>query len=343
MNKEFSKILIWLPSPLGDAVLATPAIKALRKTYPHARITCLSNLVNKQVLTPSPFFDEIIELNSSCPFKNARKLKKENFDLAILFKNSLSSAMSVFLARIPCRLGYSREARSFFLTDRLYPPKLDNGKYKPSSMVDYYMALSSWAGAEPDDNLPQLFIDDSATKSLAENLPQLHCSKKPLIIFVPGGAFGPSKIWPPERYAQLADLIIDEFNADILISVSPAEKEKKIASEIIANTRNRLYNLAETPLNLQQLKALISKAELVVTNDTGPRHVAIALKKKIVTLFGPNDPAWTDTRYENETSIIGKVECNYCQKPVCPHPPRKCMEAITVENVFDAARELLNK
>lgn len=163
----------------------------------------------------------------------------------------------------------------------------------------------------------------------------------PVVVLVPGGAFGPSKCWPSERFAQTADRLITNYNATVVISVGPDLFEKQIAGEICDSSRHKLINLAERPVNLDELKTLFSRADLVISNDTGPRHIAIALRRKVITLFGPNDPAWTDSDYENEIQIVGNVPCAPCQKPVCKKSRHLCMEAITVEMVCNAAKKLL--
>ena len=163
----------------------------------------------------------------------------------------------------------------------------------------------------------------------------------PLIILVPGGAFGPSKCWPPDRFGQIADHLIQKYNANVVVSVAPNETEKIIAQSICQAASNTLYNLAETPLPIPLLKALISEADLVITNDTGPRHIANAFNKKVITLFGPNNPAWTQTDSQNEVPIVGSAPCAPCEKPFCNKESHICMESISVETVCSAAQILL--
>ena len=107
--------------------------------------------------------------------------------------------------------------------------------------------------------------------------------------------------------------------------------------------KHRLINLGETPLTLGELKALFSTADLVIANDTGPRHIAIALKRKVITLFGPNDPAWTQTGYGDEIQLVADVECAPCQEPQCRMEELWCMLSISVESVCEAADKLLAK
>ncbi len=334
-------ILIWLPSPMGDAILCTPALRSVRKHFHLAKITFLANPIAQQILSPSPFNDNWLTITSKCPVTTALTLRKHKFTQIILFKNSFASALTAFLAGIPIRIGYSRELRGCFLTDKLYPPRLPNGKFKPITMIDYYSAIASWVGADTSEATLELYIDPNEEKSLHTKLPQISDCKGPLVIFVPGGAFGLSKCWSSESFAQTADWLISNYNATVAVSVSPNPTEVRIAKEICESSRNKLINLAENPLSLGELKSLFSKADLVISNDTGPRHIAIAFKRKLITLFGPNDPTWTDTGYEDEIKIVGNAPCAPCARPVCEKSEHLCMQAITVKMVCEAAKKIL--
>jgi len=337
------EILVWLPSPMGDAILCTPALRAIRRHFESSKISFLAEPVIREVLSPSGLNDSWLELQTGNPFTIAKMLKQHKFTHAILFKNSFASALTALLARIPLRIGYAREGRGLLLTDKLYPPKLPDGKFKPVSMLDYYLAIASWLGADTSDRKLELQIDFQEQQKLRHFLQEVINSAGPVVILVPGGAFGPSKCWPSERFAQTADWLITNYNATVIISVSSAPAEKKIAKEICDSSKHKLVNLADKPLTIGQLKALFSIADLVITNDTGPRHIAIAFERKLVTLFGPNDPAWTDTGCENEIQIIGKAHCAPCRKPACKRSEHLCMEGITVQMVCDAAKKLLEK
>jgi heptosyltransferase-2 len=335
-------ILIWLPSPMGDAVLCTPALRSLRRHFNSGKIYFFANSTVHQILTPCSFNDEWIGQKDKNLFAIAKQLKEYKFTHAILFKNSFASALACFLAGITSRIGYAREKRGFLLTDKLYPPKLPNGEFKPLSMIDYYFAIASWLGAETTDRKLELLIDPLKLDSMKSKLPELSGSDGPVIILVPGGMFGPSKCWPSERFAQTAEYLIDNYKAKVVISVAPEPAEKRIADEICNSSRHKLINLADKSLSIGELKALFSTADLVISNDTGPRHIAIALQRKVISLFGPNDPVWTDTGYENEMQLIGDVPCAPCRKPVCTKSEHLCMQAITVEMVCDAAKKLLD-
>lgn len=337
---EQEKILVYLPSPLGDAILCTPALRSLRQRFSEAKICFLAKGAVKDVLSPSDFADEWIE----SPKKSVgliHILRQHHFDKAILFKNSFGSAMITSLARIPERIGYARDGRDIFLTSKLHPQKDTDGKFKPVVMIDYYLEIAKHLGCDIPNRKLALDVDATDAEAIQDKLKFLS-TDAPIVILVPGGAFGPSKCWLSDRFAKTADHLIEKFGATVVISVAPNEAEEKIAGDICRLAKNKIYDLAKTPVTLGELKALFARAELVITNDTGPRHIAIALERKVITLFGPNDPAWTRTGYENEIEITGHTACPPCAKPKCSKPSHLCMEAITVEQVCEQAKKMLD-
>jgi heptosyltransferase-2 len=317
MQDTGHKILVWLPSPMGDAVLCIPALRAIRNYFSSGKITFLARPAIRELLSSSPFNDDWLVQSDSNPIAIVREIRKHKFAIAILFKNSIGSTLTVFLAGIPSRIGYAREGRGFLLTDKIYPLKLADGKFKPVSMIDYYLAIASCFGADTSDRTIELPVDSQSADKLKSRFPEIADCRGPLVILVPGGAFGPSKCWPVERFAQTADWLISTCNARVFISVGSDPFEKQIAKEICALSKHKLISLAQRPVSLSELKAIFTKADLIVTNDTGPRHIGIALRRKVITLFGPNNPVWTDTGYENEIQIVGNVPCAPCTKAVC--------------------------
>ncbi len=342
MHKRPEKILIWLPRPMGDAILSTPALRAIRSRFNQAEITFFARPVVREVLSPTNFCDRWLEQNTDSPFKIAGTLKPYKFTHAVLFKNSFASALACWLAAIPFRLGYARQARGPLLTDKLYPPKLPNGRFKPISALDYYFGPARRLGAETGDRSLELSVGPKDAETLRQRLPQLREVKGPVVILVPGAAGGPSKCWLGERFAQVADRLISEHSAVVFLSVAPNPAETKIANQIIAAADHKLLSLADYQLNLGELKALFAVADLVIANDTGPRHLAIALRRTVITLVGPNDPAWTNTGYENEIIISGNAPCAPCDRHVCKQSRHLCMEAITTEMVCSEATKLLS-
>jgi heptosyltransferase-2 len=336
-----ANILVWLPSPMGDAILCTPALRAIRKRFKSCKISFYANSVVREVLSPCTLNDQWLQQRGKNPLAIARELRQHRFTHVILFKNSFASALAVFWAKIPSRVGYARENRGFLLTDKLYPAKLPNGKFKPISAIDSYLAIASEIGADTTNRSLRLFVDPAANDAMRAKLPELADIEGPIIVIVPGGAYGPSKCWPCERFAKTADWLIANYNATVIISVAPDRLEREIAAGICELSGNKLIDLGERPLSLGELKALFSASDLVISNDTGPRHIAIALGRKVITLFGPNDPVWTESQYENEIEIIGNVPCAPCSISECSQSRHFCMEAIDVEMVCKAAGDLL--
>lgn len=335
------KILVWLPSPLGDAVMSTPALRSIREKFSQENITFLANDPVTQALSPSAFTDRWMSMEGSF-FGLVARLKREKFARVILLKNSFGSALTVFAAGVPKRIGYAREGRGVFLTDKI-SPLITTGSETPCAMIDYYLMLCELIGCDIGNRQIELSVDKNDVDSLESIFPSLFDGSAPVVILVPGGSFGTSKCWPAIRFAETADRLIETYNAKVVISVAPNEIEKQIASSICSASKNELYNLSNTPLTLGQLKALCSKASLMITNDTGPRHIAIALGGKVVTLFGPNDPAWTKPGYDDEIEIVGIADCVPCAKPKCYKEEHLCMMSISVDHVVNAAEELLGR
>ncbi len=333
-------VLIWLPSPLGDAVMATPALRSFRKIYQNANLFFLAEPTVREFLQPCPFCDDWLEFTGRYA-AIAGKLREKKFSQAVLLKNSFGSALTVFIARIPQRIGYARDGRSMLLTDKIWPAKNDKGDFLPGSTLDYYLGIADYLAGDTSDRTLYLGLTQSDRDELAGKFPQTQNLTGPLIVLVPGGAFGPSKLWPVRRFAALADKLIETFNATVVISVAPTGAEKAAAEKIRSEAKHPLLSLSDRPLKPGAIKALFEKTALVITNDTGPRHIAAALGTNVITLFGPNNPAWTKTDYPTEVQIIGKAPCVPCDKPACKQNRHLCMESIDTEQVFAEAQKFL--
>ncbi|MCP4449837.1 MAG: lipopolysaccharide heptosyltransferase II [Planctomycetes bacterium] len=334
-------ILVWLPSPMGDTILATGVLRALRAHFAQAGITYYGSPVTRQLLTPCAWHDDWLEQEPT--LKAVSHVRQRGFTRVILLKNSFGSALTCFLAGIPVRIGYARDRRSWLLTHRIKPAKLPNGTFKARSMVDYYSDLCASLGIQCKDRMPALEVSPDDRNTVKRQFACLADTAGPLVILVPGGAFGPSKCWAAASYARLADTLYESRKARIIVSVSPNESERAISRDIVRQSNCPVTDLGETPVTLGELKALFEQANLVISNDTGPRHVAIALQRRVITLFGPNDPKWTDTGYAHETQIMAPSDCVCCQKPVCKQPDQHCMDTITVDSVHAAALQSLNR
>ncbi len=334
-----------MPNWVGDVVLATPALRAMRSHFAESRITYLLKPYVNDLVAGSPWMDDVITWRGRRG-KEAKRgflrtvgtLRRADYDLAVLLSNSFRSALLASTAGITTRLGYDRDGRGILLTDRLVAPR-ESGKYVPTSMVAYYNALVAYLGCEPGMKL-ELHTEAADEAELDARLADCEPpGDGPLVIINPGAAFGSAKCWLPERFAEVGQRLIEERDASVLISCAPSERE--MAGAISQLIRQPHVLLDDPVVSLRLLKALIRRSDLLVTNDTGPRHFAVAFDVPAVTIFGPTHPEWTETGYTNERKVLVEVDCGPCMKRVCPLDHR-CMTQITADAVVAASSELLD-
>lgn len=342
---NINKIIIRSPNWAGDVVMATPAFRCIRENFPNARITIALKSYVQKLVEGSPWFDEMLLLDSNGQRQNGlryisiiKQIQSEKCDLGFLFPNSFSSALLFWLGGVKRRIGYKKDARSWLLTDgvdRLY----DNGHFRPTYMGDYYLRLCTEIGCEVRSKELELFITDEGQRRVAEIMENCKLSNnKPLILLNPGAAYGSSKCWTAEGFAQTADRINSQLDCNIAVVCAP--HEIKLARDIEQSAKSRIINLADQIVSLEVLKVLIKGCALLITVDSGPRHIAVAFKRPVVTLMGPNDPRYTDTPAEIGQVIRADVDCLACQLKVCPKD-RRCMIQIKPERVAKIGLELV--
>ena len=344
------RIVVFLPNWVGDAVMATPALRGLRERFPSARIAFFGKPAPVAVLDGSGLCDQTIpdrpagSSRRQGVFATGRRLKGLSFDLAVLLPNSFRSALIARWARIDRRLGYDRDGRGWLLTDRRKPPR-SGGGLDVYPAVDYYLDLVADLGAVPDSRQLELGVTDAGEAQAIRLLTDAgHDPSRPLVLLNPGGAFGPSKRWPADRYAAAADALVDDCGAQIVINAAPGE-EAVAGAVAVAMKHPPLVNLADDANSLALLRSLLKRTDVLITNDTGARHIGAAMRTSLVTIFGSTDPAWTIIDWPRERIIRADVVCSPCQKKRCPNPAgesfHQCMTAIEPQEVVDAAKELL--
>ncbi len=355
--KPPSKILIVQPSWVGDAVMATPTLRAIRQLYPEAHISYLLRRYVKPLYTGMPWHDQLITYRTGKTrtktgkgtFDTAARLRAGKFDLAILLANSFKTALMCKMAGIDRIVGYERDGRGFLLTDKLLPVK-DKGKFVPSPILKYYMGLAHYLGSSTRNLKMELFATPADVRNAGEVLraaglePSLakpgSLGAPPLVMLNPGAQYGAAKCWRPEYFAELADRFIEELGATVLISAAP--KERAIVQALLRYMKHQAIDLSGKGLKLGGLKEIVRRCDLMVTNDTGPRHIAAAMDVPVVTVFGPTHPEWTEIHFARERQVAVKVFCGPCQKKVCPLDHR-CMIRVTPAMVWDASMDLLGK
>ncbi len=206
-------------------------------------------------------------------------------------------------------------------------------------MGDYYLRLCTAVGCEVRSKDLELFITENGRRRVDEIFEKYHLnSGHRLILLNPGAAYGSSKCWTAEGFARTVDIISGQLDCTIAIVCAP--HEKKLAMDIEQAAKSKLINLANQIISLDVLNALIKRCALLITVDSGPRHIAVAFKRPVVTLMGPNDPRYTDTPAEVGQVIRADVDCLACHLKACPKDHR-CMTQIKPERVAAACLDLL--
>ena len=343
-------IAVFLPNWVGDVVMATPTLRSVRGHWPGARIVHVGREIALATMSGTAWADETIaDVSRHKPrlvnsLRHSARLRAARIDLAILLPNSFRVAALARLAGIRRLAGYDRDGRGWMLSDKLAPPR-DRRRFTPISAVDYYIDLAGMLGVACGSRRMELPVTEADAREADAMLREAGVDDdRPLVMLNPGASFGSSKMWATDRYAELADALIDRHGAQVIINAAPSERA--IAGQVGAAMRGRpSVNFAERDNTLGLLKGLMRRCTLLVTNDTGARHIAAAMGIGVVTLFGSTDPRWAEINYEYERIVRVDVPCSPCQSKVCSQPSgpthHQCMTAITVAMVLAACEDVL--
>jgi heptosyltransferase-2 len=343
-------IAVFLPNWIGDAVMATPAIRALRRHFAGARLISVLKPYVAGVLEGGGWFDHLLLANNgswtgSVP-ATAWKLRRERIDLTILLPNSFRSALTAWLGGSQRIVGYARYGRAPFLSEALPPDRYADGRLRISPIIDAYNRLVEHVGCPRPGYDLELFTTH-ADEEAADRVWQLaRLGDYPEVVCLnPGAAFGSAKHWPAESFAELASDLVERRGCGVLVLCGPAERDlaKQIAALTGLPAVSALATLVEQggpKLSLGLTKACVRRADLLVTTDSGPRHFAHAFDRPVVTLFGPTHIAWTETYHPRAIHLQKQVPCGPCQQRTCPLDHR-CMKQLTPGEVFRAAEGLL--
>ena len=338
--------MIVLPNWVGDVVMATPVLAAIRSQLGQARITFLMRAYVREIVDGAGWADDEIHWPSgkglgreAAIWSLSARLRSERYDAACLLTNSFRSALVARLAGIPRRIGYARECRGPLLTERLRPLR-ENGEFKPAPLLPYYCALADQLGCRVSDR--RLVLPVTAEQDRAGTALQQAYKLEPgrYAVINPGAAFGASKCWLPERFAAICDRLRHEFGLRPAIVGAP--NEAPLMRDIASRARGPLACCVDPPTTLGSLKPLVRDAALLVCNDTGPRHYGNAFGVPTICIFGPTHQEWTDTAAPAETKLQANVPCGPCQLKTCPLDLR-CMRDVTESMVFDACRAALQR
>jgi heptosyltransferase-2 len=335
--KDFARIVVRVPNPLGDQIMATPALDALRKRFPKALLAGHGTDIARQLYAGMDCFDSfLVTARRESVWKQARMLRGGRFELCVLLAGSFRSALPPFLARIPHRVGYRWSGRSLLLTERVPRPK-PGGKAGPYPTKQFYLDLVARLGATEAGRARLALTDEERSRASAW-MKKEGLLEEPILAMCVGAAFGPSKIWPAENFAAVADAMAARRRARVLLLCAPGERE--IALKVKAAMKAPLIDTWTDPLDVGMLKAVIARSRLLLTNDTGPRHIAACLGVPVVCLMGPTSPVYTEADAHGQVILRREdVSCSPCHLPVCPIDHR-CLTWIKPEDALAAVERL---
>jgi heptosyltransferase-2 len=324
--------------------MTVPALRELRRLLPGAHVTLATRPWAKELFADSDFLDDLLIYDRRGPWsavKQTAEWRRGKFDLAVLFPNAFEAALIPALARVPFRIGYATDGRSRLLTNPLQVPEWRSSRHEVFYYLNIVAELERALGSEPaSDATPDASLHISEPRqSDAIDLLRAHGSQegRALVALCPGSINSRAKRWPAERYAALADSLIDELNADVLLIGSPEELD--VSLEVSRQMRNKPIVMTGKT-SLAQVVAVLSLVDLLVTNDTGPAHIASGLGRPTLVIFGPTNPLTTRPFSPTGEIVRHPPDCAPCMLRDCPIDHR-CMTAISPQDVFERARSLL--
>jgi heptosyltransferase-2 len=343
------RIGVFLPNWIGDVIMATPTVRALRRQLgSDDKLIGIMRPYVADVLEGLNWLDEVIcydKQKGRIPFAGREdyvKLRAAHLDRVVLLTNSLRTAWMAWRSGARERIGYVGDARRLLLTTRVRQTRFRN--HAPLPTIDGYLQIAAAAGCSATDRRLELATtpaDEQLTERVWNEL-GLPAGER-VILLNSGGAYGAAKHWPAEHFAQLARRIVARGKFWVLVNCGPAERE--IAREIVARAADphvvSLAQRADLPVGLT--KACVRRSRLIVSTDSGPRFMAIAFGKPVVTLFGPTDPAATATHYALETCLSLKLDCQPCMERTCPLQHHRCMRELPIERVYAAVVDTLKR
>lgn len=332
------KILVVGPAWVGDMVMAQCLFKVLKQRQPECEIDVLAPAWSLPILARMPEVASSIimpighgKLALRERYQIGKSLREKKYQQAIVLPNSFKSALIPFFAKIPLRTGWSRELRSIILND---VRKLNKTKFP--LMIERYMALGVQANEKLPENYPapKLKISKETCSQALATHKLMH--ERPILALCPGAEFGPAKRWPEEYYAAIANVKLNE-GWDVWIFGSP--KDAVVAERIMELTQQRCFNLTGKT-KLEEAVDLLSLANLVISNDSGLMHIAAALDKPLIAVYGPTSAGFTPPLNPQSKVISLKLDCQPCFQRECPLKHQRCMRDLTPELVLNLMTEL---
>lgn len=339
------RIGVMLPNWVGDVAMTTPMLRAIRHKHPAAEIVGVGRKFLGPLFHGSNFLDRFVPLDRQgkgflSTFQLVRTLRAERLDTMFVLRNSAVAAAVSFFSGAKERIGYARRGSSFFLSQSLTPPR-EKGKYVPISAVDYYAALAEAWGCEVGPRHLELKTTPDDEAAADEQWERLALPPgKEVILLNTNGAFGASKHWPQEQSVAWSRRVANELGLTVLVLCGPAERKE--ATQLVRAADHPLVKtVAAEDVSFGVTKAILRRARMLISTDSGPRHLASAVGTPTITLFGPIDPRWSRNYQTDAIELRLPLDCGPCGKKVCPLGHYKCMQDLSAALVFDAVTKML--
>jgi heptosyltransferase-2 len=347
--EQIERVVVRGVNWVGDAVMTVPALRELRRVLPDAHITLATRSWAEGLFSDADFIDDLLiydrrSRDFRAVARQTREWRRRRFDLALLFQNAFEAALIAAAARVPVRMGYATDGRRALLTHALPLPDWREERHE----VFYYLKIVAeleemlYGASQIERCEPQLTLNISEERKAqareflsAEGV----MMNGALVALCPGSTNSRAKRWPAERYAALADRFIAETKANVLLIGSPDELE--VSREVEERMKHRPIMLTGRT-DLAQAVAVLSLADVLITNDTGPAHISAALNRPTLVIFGPTDPRTTRPFSPIAEIIRHPPECAPCMLRDCPIDHR-CMTVISPDEVFSRASAMMKK
>ena len=339
------RVGIVLPNWIGDVVMATPAVRAIRKRFgSQATYVGIMKPYVAPVLDGLSWFDDVVFYDSQSVDRQhhlrevSATLRHRQLDWIFLFPNSFRTGLMARLSGARRRVGYARSGRGMLLTDRLVPLRR-RWQCEPMSAIDYYLELAYASGCSAES--PQLELETSSSDERRADVvwERYRLDQAAGVVALnTGGAYGAAKVWPAEYFAELGRRIAETTDWSVLVMCGPSERGQ--ADEIVWRANHpQVHSLAKEDVAIGLTKACIRRSQLLVTTDSGPRHFAAAFSVPSIAIFGPTDSRWSMNYHSNEVQVLHEVPCRPCGRRTCPQFHHLCMRGLSVESVFAAVQQ----
>jgi heptosyltransferase-2 len=339
------RILIRAPNWVGDAIMALPALRAVRAKFPDAQISILTRPYVAEIYREQGIADHLLAYDPKTEHRgwNGRKrlvaaLRAQKFDVALLLQNAFDAAWITWRARVPRRIGYARDARSLLLTEAIPVPM--PGEI-PAHEMFYYLELlrrAGWLESVPQIDHIVLHVSELGRRRAGETL--LEAGARPharRVAIAAGASYGSAKCWPPERFAEWANRFQAQNDSDVILFGTSGETP--VSDAIIERLKRKPIDLTGKT-TIAELPGLLSQCHLFFGNDSGAMHVAAAVGLPVVAVFGPTDPVGTAPVTPRCSIVQDKPYCSPCFLRRCPTDHR-CMKRVTPEMVEAAVKPWL--